>query len=272
MRLLKPVPHLALSVTVATLALASGASATTGPFRYFHHEPLNNLTLTPGATFPVSAATICRSGYSTRVRNVSRVTKNQVYQRYGVTHHTTGQYEIDHLISLELGGSNALSNLWPELNDHPHGYLNSKDILENRLHQLVCSGALSLRRAQRLIATNWVIAYHQFVGVWPAASVTPPTTTSGGSQLLGSVTRLVVPGGYETLSVDAKKSSESCSLRVTLPSGRTSTASGLGPTSTNSSGVATWTWRIGSTTDAGTAQFHVTCDSGSLAGSFTIGS
>lgn len=132
-----------------------------------HGEPLNDLRATPGGTLSVALPTLCKTGYTSTVRNVPNSEKNAVYAEYGITHRTTGQYEIDHLISLELGGNNAIANLWPELNDHPPGFLNSKDRLENKLHSLVCKGTLPLVTAQHLIATDWVAEYHSIYGIWP---------------------------------------------------------------------------------------------------------
>jgi hypothetical protein len=37
--------------------------------------------------------------------------KREVYGEYGVTSHGLGDYEVDHLIALELGGSNSIKNL-----------------------------------------------------------------------------------------------------------------------------------------------------------------
>jgi hypothetical protein len=274
---------LAVAASMAvSLTLSSAAFAATGHFRYSHGEPLNDLRVTPGETFHVTVATICRSGYSTSVRDVPESKKNQVYEEYGITHHSAGQYEIDHLISLELGGSNAIGNLWPESNDHPHGYLNSKDILENRLHALLCTGKVSLRSAQTLIASNWVTTYHRFLGAWPKANAVPPTatttttgpgattTTQVGALKIISLISPVAPGSHESLTVHSNKPSDSCTLAVTLPSGRASTESGLGTTTANASGDATWMWLIGSNTDAGTAQVSVSCSAGSAAGTFTI--
>jgi len=279
----------AAAMLIVGVALSSTAFATVGTFRYSHGEPLNDLRITPGLTFRVAVATICRSGYSTRVRDVPESEKSQVYAEYGITHRTTGQYEIDHLISLELGGSNAIGNLWPELNDHAHGYLNSKDILENRLHTLVCTGKVSLRRVQTLIARNWVSTYHQFFGAWPKANAAQPaattttspvaTTTVGSSVTttshvgivkITSLINSVVPSGHESLTVHSSTPNDSCSLAVTLPSGRSSTASGLGVSAANARGDVTWTWMIGSTTGAGTAHVSVNCGAGSAAGAFTI--
>lgn len=117
---------------------------------------------TPGATFHVTVQQVCARGYSRRVRKVSAATRGQVFARYGVKTHRPGQYEVDHLIALELGGSNAISNLFPEAGTPRPGF-REKDKLENRLHSLVCGGKLSLSKAQRLIKRDWVGAYHRYV-------------------------------------------------------------------------------------------------------------
>ena len=52
--------------------------------------------------------------------------------------------EIDHIVSLELGGSNDIANLFREKRDVSPGY-KVKDKLENKLHDLVCDGKRQLR-------------------------------------------------------------------------------------------------------------------------------
>ena len=104
------------------------------------------------------------------MRNVTTRTKNKVYAAYGITHHTTGQYEVDHLVSLELGGSNDISNLWPEAASPKPGF-HEKDKVENYLHDQVCDGAISLKQAQIEIATNWLNVYNQM----------PSSTKNSGS-------------------------------------------------------------------------------------------
>ncbi|HEY9151671.1 MAG TPA: HNH endonuclease signature motif containing protein [Anaerolineales bacterium] len=116
---------------------------------------------TPGAIFPdVTVAQICKPGYSAQVRNVPDSEKNQVYAEYGIASHSPGQYEVDHLVSLELGGSNNISNLWPEPAEPRPGF-HEKDKVENYLHSQVCSGAISLQQAQLEISTNWLAVYQQ---------------------------------------------------------------------------------------------------------------
>ena len=115
---------------------------------------------TPGATLDVTKDDICTPGYSKKVRDVPTSVKRQVYAEYN-TQDVPRMYEVDHLISLELGGSNSVRNLWPEPYDI---YWNAhvKDTLENRLHSLVCDGSISLETAQKAISTDWIDAYKTY--------------------------------------------------------------------------------------------------------------
>ncbi len=123
--------------------------------------PLQDTACSPGAVFSnVSKDQICVSGYSKSVRNVPSSEKDAVYSEYGIASHTSGQYEVDHLISLELGGSNDIANLWPEAANPIPGF-HQKDAVENYLHDQVCSGNLSLVTAQQEISTNWISVYNQ---------------------------------------------------------------------------------------------------------------
>ena len=70
---------------------------------------------TPGDIFTnATKDQICVSGYSSSVRDVPQSVKEQVYAAYGITSRQPGQYEVDHLVNLSIGGSNDISNLWPE--------------------------------------------------------------------------------------------------------------------------------------------------------------
>jgi hypothetical protein len=120
--------------------------------------------LTPGAVLPVTAVIICQSGYTKSVRHVDRKTKAQVYREYGIGTHQPGRYEVDHLISLGLGGSNDIKNLWPQSFETQPWNAHLKDRLEGRLHKLVCNGDISLLEAQRAVADDWIGAYNRYVG------------------------------------------------------------------------------------------------------------
>jgi hypothetical protein len=47
-------------------------------------------------------------------RNVWTAVKNRVYAAYGIAAANRGEYTIDHLVPLSLGGSNRPDNLWPQ--------------------------------------------------------------------------------------------------------------------------------------------------------------
>jgi hypothetical protein len=127
---------------------------------------------TPGDTLEVTAADICVPGYSKKVRNVPIAVKRQVYASYGIRTHEPGEYEVDHLISLELGGSNSIRNLWPQSFRTSPWNAHVKDALENELHRRVCAGSMDLAKAQRIIAQNWVMGYRIYVNPNPPRAAT----------------------------------------------------------------------------------------------------
>jgi hypothetical protein len=111
---------------------------------------------------------LCSAGFRTSsIRSVSESEKHQVEIKYGMAPQAYGsRLEIDHIVSLELGGSNDIANLFPEQADTNPGY-HVKDRLENRLHDLVCTGRISLRSAQERIAANWEALYREVFGAAP---------------------------------------------------------------------------------------------------------
>lgn len=115
---------------------------------------------TPGAVLNVTKEQICTKGYSKTVRNVSESTKKLVYKNYNIIPTQKGEYEIDHFISLELGGSNDIANLWPEAASPKPGF-HEKDKVENYLHTKVCSGELTLAQAQKDISVDWPKTYEE---------------------------------------------------------------------------------------------------------------
>jgi hypothetical protein len=152
----------------------------------------------PGMTNPnVTQAniktTICKSGWTDTIRppasytttlkqlqlkNLGDTDKNTLplvrsasgtTKRPDVAHckeHSSNEacWEEDHLISLELGGHpRNPDNLWPEPWSGPWN-AHVKDALETTLKIMVCHGDITLAEAQKAIATDWVAAYHKFVG------------------------------------------------------------------------------------------------------------
>jgi hypothetical protein len=121
----------------------------------------------PGAFYTgLTKKVICSSSFHTSsIRNVPDSEKHQVEVEYGLKPASYGRtLEIDHIVSLELGGSNSIANLYPEKANAAPGY-HVKDRLENALHAAVCQGRISLHAAQVGIATNWELLYKRIFGV-----------------------------------------------------------------------------------------------------------
>lgn len=136
---------------------------------------------TPGAidgrvTQATLQETVCRrGGYTSGVRppvSLTEPAKRRLLQAYGLTG-PLSEYELDHLVPLELGGASDVRNLWPEQNigkpsefDPGAAGSNAKDGVEDRLHQVVCGGQVSLSAAQQAIVGDWTTAMAR-LGVKP---------------------------------------------------------------------------------------------------------
>ncbi|MFF7636858.1 hypothetical protein ACFZB9_27450 [Kitasatospora sp. NPDC008050] len=130
--------------------------------------PLPDPSCTPGAVNPdvtqdTIDSTICVSGWTATVRPPTSYTnrlKAQQIVAYGYADTNMSDYEEDHFIPLELGGSpTSPLNLWPE----PHASVNGgssygKDGVETKLKNAVCAGRAQLTAAQNAIATDWTTA------------------------------------------------------------------------------------------------------------------
>ena len=107
--------------------------------------------------------TVCVSGWTKTVRPRVSVT-NKIKRKLLANGERAQDFELDHLVSLQLGGAPANErNLWLEPYAGPCG-ARVKDVLESNLKRRICSGTLTLTQAQAAIMANWVQAYRQFVG------------------------------------------------------------------------------------------------------------
>jgi hypothetical protein len=119
--------------------------------------------LTPGETRPITIAEICHNSQAEVVTgNIPEETRRKVFSEYGISAHSDN-FEVDYLITPDLGGARSIRNLWPQ----PYSArwnAHVKDDLEQRLHQLVCDGKVDLATAQHDIAVDWIGAYKKYVG------------------------------------------------------------------------------------------------------------
>jgi hypothetical protein len=141
---------------------------------------LPNSKLTPGATRSVRLTEICPARDMDLDPQVSPSTQRMVFQKYGIAAASASKYQVDYLINPQLGGTDDIHNLWPE----PYGATvwnaHVKDVLEDRLHQMVCDKQIDLTSAQDEIARDWISAYKKYfhtskpVGDFVTASVEGP--------------------------------------------------------------------------------------------------
>jgi hypothetical protein len=167
------------AVTALVFAQSPAASAATAALRKIHDPgrvtysirisnchfrdsgQLPDARCTPGSVDPAVSqktikSTICKTGWTATVRPPESQTEHAkfyvAYPAYHVAH--SAKSELDHLVPLELGGSNDITNLWPEVGKIP----NPKDTVENALKRGVCAGKITLTAAQNAIAANWTTA------------------------------------------------------------------------------------------------------------------
>jgi len=132
-----------------------------GHCAYRDHGQLPDPRCTPGSIDPAVTqadirSTICKKGWTATVRppesQTERFKFDVAYPAYRTPQ--SERTELDHLVPLELGGSNDATNLWPESPPTP----NPKDKVENALNAAVCDGRVKLAAAQAAIAADWLTA------------------------------------------------------------------------------------------------------------------
>ena len=181
------VPPVTQPVATTSTAFAYGVRTKTSGCTA--NQALPDRVCSPGDVLTTDTSTVCVSGYTQTVRNVPDSEKQVVFAEYGIPWSEHANYEVDHIISLELGGSNDVSNLFPE------SYLiqynaHVKDGLENHLHSLVCSGALPIATAQAEISSDWV----EYYLAWKGGTEPPvPTTTTATTQSAPAPTTTTAP-------------------------------------------------------------------------------
>lgn len=158
---------LAVEVLSGTLLLAATLSipgiwyrAGVGPIRQ-ETDATPRPHITPGATVPLTREAICQA----RPENGAGIPvalSQRVFAEYGISHPQSDAYEIDHLITPELGGATTIRNLWPEPYYNTDWNARVKDQLEEHLHAMVCQGQIDLATAQHDLATNWILAYKKY--------------------------------------------------------------------------------------------------------------
>jgi len=137
---------------IAVVVIAAALVLFTHGHAHSTNAILASPTRTPGVLNPnVTQAnirsTICRHGWTATIRppvSYTNALKVKQMRQYGETG-SPSDYQEDHLISLEMGGSPTdPRNLWPE----PYPRASEMDQIENQLNSEICDGKLTLAQAQ----------------------------------------------------------------------------------------------------------------------------
>lgn len=160
-------------MTAVSCAFVLTATAVVFELTVKAEGPRPNARVTPGETRPITVAEVCsRPEAEVVVKNISPETRRKVLETYGIKREGSGEFEVDYLITPDLGGVDSVRNLWPQ----PYSTrwnAKMKDQLEQRLHDMVCAGRMELPMAQRVIAQDWIGAYKKFV--LTPGSASPPS-------------------------------------------------------------------------------------------------
>lgn len=130
--------------------------------------PLPDPTCSPGAINPTLTLKVLKTkGFTTKcVRDQasSPREKQETYAQYKIKKpaNNSGQTqvcELDHIISLELGGADTVDNIWPQCGPSKAAlnkrFFKQKDAVENFLNREVKAGRMDLSDAQQGIARDW---------------------------------------------------------------------------------------------------------------------
>ena len=257
------------SGTASVESSPAANSSPAAPTRCTATDGLPDPICTPGAansadvTQATLKTTICQPGYTSHgirsdglaVRPPAAFTddlKRQGIIAYGYADTNPADYEEDHLIALELGGDGySTKNLWPQprYGLHPSA---AKGPIENRLHDLVCSGAVTLAAAQTAIASNWETA---LAVVAPRPTPKPTPASPASSKLFIRITSSSY-GSLEAITL----AGATCTAKARLPSGNYSKAQGLqGSSTADETGDVSWSYNTSTSTHKGTGTHFVTC-------------
>jgi hypothetical protein len=147
-------------VAVGAAALIAMRPTTESTIAALLSGALPEPSLTPGAVTALTAAELCNGVRPSRL--VTEPVRQQVLRAYRMEQVSAAAYELDALVTPELGGSTDPANLWPQLYHSPVWNARVKDELEQLLPEMVCRQEITLAQAQQEIAADWIAAYKRY--------------------------------------------------------------------------------------------------------------
>lgn len=125
---------------------------------FFIAAPVFGQALNPAVNSDNIEENICVPGWTKTVRPPVSYTndlKRKLLKKQGLDWSHASEYELDHVVPLALGGHPTdPKNLRLQPWDGPDG-AHAKDVIEARMHRLVCSGLVTLKEARHCMAVRW---------------------------------------------------------------------------------------------------------------------
>jgi len=156
-------PRRSVATLSKLLAVIPLAAALVAPAFAFEVRPNPNMTNGSVRIDGQDVHATCGNSKAHR-GSMTHARRDEILMSYGLPPGTHPDYEIDHLIPLCLGGSDDLSNLWPQprRSIEPKWNAEAKDRLERFMCDMVCGGHLGLATAQEAFAKDWIAAYQKY--------------------------------------------------------------------------------------------------------------
>lgn len=96
---------------------------------------------------------------------VTLAMEQKVFARYRLPWSRRGEFRIDHLIPSELGGADAVKNLWPQsVWAKPYGADRKRQLTEVLISRIK-GGQITLAQAQEQIRRDWIDAFIDHLGM-----------------------------------------------------------------------------------------------------------
>ena len=96
---------------------------------------------------------------------VTEEMERRVFDRYHIPWRRRLEFKVDHLIPVELGGADAVENLWPQsLYTRPYN-AQRKDLLTQILLARIAAGKMTLAKAQEEISEDWIACFVEHLGM-----------------------------------------------------------------------------------------------------------
>jgi hypothetical protein len=121
-----------------------------------------NSLLTPGVVATTNLAAVCalprhiHGLFSRHNKQIPLDQQQAVFTAYKIPPLRQNNYGLDLLIPIQLGGAITPANIWPMNPMHGSVSFHEKEILNQRMHTLVCHGEMPLAKAQQEMARDWV--------------------------------------------------------------------------------------------------------------------